>query len=242
MVGVFNDEISQIKDRLNSLQSRIQSASLRSQREPKSIRLIAVSKTQTVERIKVAYDLGVRDFGENYVQEALEKVGAVSAHWHFIGKLQSNKVQKVVGAFEYIHSVESVRLASKINDIASQKGIVQKILIEVNVGDQQTKSGIGIQEFPSFLDQILNLKSIKCVGVMAFPPPTQDVAELRGYFLQVRKLKEWALQNRKAYFQDETFELSMGTTQDFETAIEEGATMVRIGEALFGPRQNREND
>jgi len=191
--------------------------------------IIAVSKYYTVEKMKEAYEVGLNNFGENRVLDAIEKINlleeeiASNSHYHLIGHLQSNKVKKAVGVFDLIHSVDSLKLAVEIDNVAKQKGIVQKILIQVNNANEAQKSGIA----PSHLDELIEktgmLQNVSLEGLMTIAPLTNDEALLRKLFSEMYQLKEKF--NLK--------ELSMGMSNDYKIALEEGATMIRLGRTLF---------
>jgi pyridoxal phosphate enzyme (YggS family) len=196
-------------------------------------RLVAVSKLQPSEKIRTLYACGQRDFAENYVQEAIEKIDSLvdlpDICWHFIGSLQKNKVKFVVGRFQWIHSVDSISLAEKISIEAAKKNIRQKIFLQLNISQEDTKGGFSTAEFPEQLKEIQLLKNIEIVGLMTMPPIFADLEQVRPYFRELRSLA--SSQNLK--------ELSMGTSSDFSIALQEGATMIRIGTILFGERPHK---
>jgi len=232
--------LSEIKKNLDSVREIIRKASERCHGVNKKIRLIGVTKRKPVESIKEAYDCGLVDYGENYVQEFSKKKLELlekNIHWHFIGKLQRNKVKQVVGEVEFIHSVDKISLASEINKVALKKNLIQKILVEVNLGGESTKEGINPREGQSFLNEIDTFENIKICGLMALPPLTGEKKVKTSCFqLLGRCLIQWRNQlNRNSEFFSE---LSMGTSHDFELAIEYGATMVRVGTSIFGERNN----
>jgi pyridoxal phosphate enzyme (YggS family) len=191
----------------------------------KEILLVAVSKEQSPEKIMPLYDKGIRDFGENRVQEALSKIEALpkDIHWHFIGKLQKNKVSKIVGRFHLIHSVDSIELASKISHESVRRGLVTSLLIEVNTSGEETKSGFTGEAFRSAFSDLQKMPGIEIKGLMTMAPLTVEEAVIRETFRNLRLLNE----------EYHLKELSMGMSHDFEIAIEEGATILRIGRALF---------
>jgi pyridoxal phosphate enzyme (YggS family) len=214
-------------DSLIDIQKRIHAAAKRAKRDPKSITLVAVTKTVPVDRIRLAADSGIRHIGENRLQEALSKFDELrdlDLTWHFIGRIQTNKAKKVAEKFDWIHSVDRTDVAEKLG-VAAAKPI--SLLIEVKLHEESTKSGAGISELPAVIDAIRRYDNLKLKGLMAVPPYLENPEDVRPYF---RKLRELAAQF-------ELPELSMGMTHDFEVAIEEGATMVRIGTGLFGKRQ-----
>lgn len=212
---------------------KIKEACEKSHRNVNEIRLVAVSKKQSVEKIKSMFDLGQRAFGENYVQEFLEKKEILknkNIEWHLIGPLQTNKVSKIIGEVDLIHSVDNLKLAKTISAKAKAKGVIQNILLQINTSGEGSKSGFEMDKSNDFIDEVLTLKSIKVLGLMTMPPWTEDPENSRKDFVKLRKIRD-------DFKKRGVTELSMGTTQDFEVAIEEGATIIRIGEALFGPRE-----
>lgn len=207
-------------------------------------RLLAVSKLQSPQKIKKLFELGQRDFGENYVQEALQKQKLFAdegtykeLRWHFIGHLQSNKVKDIAGKFELIHSVDSVKLASKINEYLRGKSsnIVQKILLQINLSKEETKSGFNGQTIYDDFPTLSKLENVQICGLMTLPPLQNEPAQNRTYFQQLRQIQEnlnkIILEPKKRLI-----ELSMGTSHDFHIALEEGATIIRVGTLLFGSR------
>lgn len=207
---------------------------------PSQITLLAVSKTHPSEMIRWASECGQIDFGENYVQEAVGKqkeLSLLGLHWHFIGQLQRNKVKSVVGAFDLIHSVDSMALAEKISQRAEALQIQQKILLEVNVGEESSKAGFTVDELQNTFESLLALPGLCLAGVMTLPPLLDTPEEARPYFRKVRNLF-YELKNRLPESRQKNWlHLSMGTTNDFVVAIEEGANIIRIGTAIFGERE-----
>lgn len=215
---------------------RIKRAALRAGRDPGQIKLIAVSKTVPAERLKEALDCGVADFGENRIQEAKTKMDSLAglpARWHFIGHLQTNKAGAAIEmGFELIHSVDSERLLYMLEKHAARAGRTQRALIEVKLSAEPAKHGVSEEFFPDLLKACREAPHISIEGLMTVPPYSEDPQDARPYFARLRALKERA--------EAEGFtlpHLSMGMSHDFEAAIEEGATMVRIGTAIFGGRQ-----
>ena len=203
-------------------------------REPGSVKLLAVSKTRNADDVLVLAQLGVSDFGENYVQEARAKIGQLSGHsltWHFIGPIQSNKTRQIAECFDWVHSVDRIKVAHRLNAARPADLPALNICIQVNVDAESTKSGIGPDEVEQLAEQILPLSRLNLRGLMALPAPTEDFAGQRHSFLRTRRLQERLTD--KGYRLDT---LSMGTTGDMRAAIAEGATIIRIGTALFGPR------
>ena len=222
--------MTEIAKRIAQVRERIEAACRRSGRAAGSVRLLAVSKTKPLSDMQEAYDAGCREFGENYVQEILEKDGQLppDAKLHMIGHLQTNKVGKIVGRVAEIHSVDSVRLAKEIEKQASKREIPEvKVLLEVNVAKEETKFGFQCEEVAEALSEIhAACPHVNVQGLMTSAPITEEPETNRVYF---RKLRELAEKNGLS-------ELSMGMTDDFEVAVEEGATIVRVGTAIFGPR------
>lgn len=228
--------MNDITNNIRKLQDEINSTCISAGRNPNDVRLIAVSKTVDAGRIKEAIDAGLDTFGENYVQEALEKLETLSTsvHWHFIGNLQKNKVKHLIRAFELIHSVGSSDLASEIDKRAMQKGYIQPVLFEINVAGEATKSGFRPEKFFDALRLLKSLKHILPSGLMTMPPPVDNEVQLSGYFASLREIRDRIL--KQGIFGGSFRELSMGMSSDYKIAIKEGATMVRIGTAIFGPR------
>ena len=218
------------------IRERIDAACKLSGRDPKSVTLIAVSKTKPVSMIRELMEIGVEDFGENHAQELVAKTEEITEplRWHFIGNLQTNKVKYVVGRASLIHSVNSLRLAEAISKESVKKGLVSDILIEVNIADEATKEGIAGDEAVSLVESASRLPGLHIIGLMAIAPPVDDPEENRPYFRSLRELAEkiGALGLEGV----EMKELSMGMTNDFTCAVEEGATFVRVGTAIFGER------
>jgi pyridoxal phosphate enzyme (YggS family) len=222
----------EIKERLEIVRARIGAAAHRARRDPTTIRLVLASKTQPSEAIRAAARAGARDFGENYVQEAIAKRAELAdltdIRWHLIGHLQTNKARTAAGAFALIHSVDSVRLAEAL--ARAQPSPRVHALIEVNLGAEASKTGVA----PDGVAAILNaaVEKIEIDGLMTIPPPAASAEAARPYFAQLRELRDrLAMRSGVALS-----ELSMGMTDDFEVAIEEGATIVRVGRAVFGER------
>lgn len=221
-------------ENLNIVKKNISNALNKTGRSLEGIKLVAVSKTKPVEMILEAYNLGLRDFGENKAQELKTKVAELpkDINWHFIGHLQTNKVKEVVQVAELIHSVDSIKIAGEINKRARAIEKVQNILIEVNTSDEDTKFGLSsieqVKEIALFCTEASNLN---LCGLMTMAPFTDNKKILRNCFIKLREMKE-----NLNYNGFNLKELSMGMTNDYEIAIEEGATIVRIGTALFGKR------
>jgi len=226
-----------IKNNLEKINEKIKKAALRANRNPEDIKLVAVTKTATIEQIKEAISVGVKIIGENKVQEAKEKYQVLSAdiadtEWHLVGHLQTNKVKYAIEIFDLIHSVDSIKLADKIDKRSLQFGMMTNILVEVNVSGEETKYGIKPEEVEPFLKEISEFSGIKVRGLMTIAPIAEDKEEVRPYFRKLRELSE-KIENKNIKNVKMDY-LSMGMTDDFEVAIEEGANMVRIGRGIFG--------
>ena len=196
------------------------------------ITLVGVSKKKPVEMVMEAFDAGLKDFGENYVEEFISKqieYHPVGLNYHFIGRLPTKKVRKVVGKAELIHSVDSLKLASKINFVASEEKISQEILIQINQGNESSKSGIGVIEIENLLKSVLQFSNIKVRGLMSIPPFNEKA---RDYFVELREIRDFL----EIKFGIDLPFLSMGMSGDFKEAIEEGATHIRVGTSIFGSR------
>jgi PLP dependent protein len=216
---------------------RIGRAAARSGRDAGAVKLLAASKSQSAEKIRAAAAAGVRLFGENYVQEAAAKKATLSGavEWHLIGHLQRNKAKAALELFDVIESLDSVELAHALDKEAGARGRIVRALVEVNLGGETSKSGVAVDRLAALLEAVATLKHVKVVGLMAVPPFSADAEKARPYFKDLRELRE-TVKTVNAINVD-LKELSMGMSQDFEVAIEEGATLVRVGTALFGPRE-----
>lgn len=225
-----------LKEQLQEVEQKIQAACDRAGRSRKEVTLIAVSKTKPVEVIQEAYDLGVRIFGENKVQELTEKYDTLPGdiHWHMIGHLQTNKVKYIIDKAELIHSVDTLKLAETIEKEAAKKDITAKILVEVNVAAEESKFGLGINEVVPFIEKIATFPHINVCGLMTIAPFVEKPEENRPIFENLHKLSVDI--EKKNIDNVNVSILSMGMTNDYEVAIEEGATMVRVGTGIFGAR------
>jgi len=222
-----------IAENLEKVRARILSACRRVGRNSSEVRLVAVSKTHSIEKVREAFADKQKLFGENYAQEAVPKQQALpQAEWHFIGALQSNKVKQIIGGFALVHSVDRESVLKEISKRAVERGVTQDILLEINLAAESSKSGVDWNAAEALYQSARQLPGVRVRGLMGMPPPGAAEAS-RSYFRELReKLSEW-----KRTFNDEALcELSMGTSQDFEVAIEEGATLVRIGTDIFGQR------
>ena len=228
--------MSEVSTRLAQVRQRMEAAALRVARPPEEVRLVAVSKSFPAHAVMAAVEAGAIDLGENRAQELKEKAIAVTreVRWHFIGHLQTNKARQVVGVASLVHSVDRYALAEEIARRARTAGAVQDVLIEVNVSGEATKHGVEPTRAVALATEVADLEGIRVRGLMTMAPFTEDAERSRLYFADLRELGH-AL---RSSIPDAT-ELSMGMTRDFEVAIEEGATLVRVGEAIFGPRTPR---
>jgi hypothetical protein len=227
-----------VKDRIDKIRRRIADAAFSCGRNPDSVTLVAVSKTVPADRIRAAVAVGLCVFGENYIQEALKKIDEIAdpgLSWHFIGHLQSNKAKYVVRNFDLIHSVDSLKLAAEISRQGEKQGKIQDILVQVNIAGESTKSGVETQNAMALVECISRLSHLRIKGLMTLPPFFDQPEKVRPYFRALTRLKK-EIQAAGIENVDMT-ELSMGMSGDFETAIAEGATMVRIGTAIFGERE-----
>ncbi len=223
-----------IKENYNFIKQRIENICKRVKRDPSEIRIMGVCKGQPMERILEAYEAGVRLFGENKTQEFdehIEHVNFEDIEWHFIGKLQKNKINKILRNFHFIQSVDGVKALEHIHKRVSE---VTEVFIEINIAEEKNKSGFSIDGLKRALNYITNLNRVKITGLMVIPPYSDDPEDIRPYFKQMKELKGEINELRLPNF--DIKELSMGMSNDFEVAVEEGATIVRIGTALFGRR------
>ncbi len=221
---------------LQLIQSQIESACARVNRSLDEVTLIGASKTRPFEELEPFFKAGVRDFGENYVQEGIPKIRAfeqhnLSATWHLIGSLQSNKAREAVANFDLIHSVDRVSLARELDKEARKIGKTQRVLVQVNVGEENSKAGIAPEQLVVLLEQLLFMQNLRVEGLMSLPPYSDNAEDSRTFHRQLRELRD---QLRTQHPELNT--LSMGMSRDFQIAIEEGATLIRIGTALFGTR------
>ena len=222
---------------LGDVRSRIGAAARRAGREPGEITLIAVSKTFPAGHVRAAYEAGHRDFGENKVQEALQKIGEtadIPIRWHLIGHLQTNKARKAAVPFACIHSVDSVDLLQRLDAAAADAGATPEILVQVDLAGEDTKFGAPADTARRIVDAALGCRAARRAGLMLLPPWNDDQEQTRPWFAQLRALRDrWIAEGVP---RDAMRHLSMGMSHDFEAAIEEGATMVRVGTAIFGKR------
>jgi hypothetical protein len=226
-----------IKENVAQVRERIAAACQRSRRGPEDVKLVAISKTFPPESIRAAYEAGLRDFGENRVQEAAAKRPALSdlsITWHLVGHLQTNKAKPARDLFHWVHSVDSFRLAQKLDQATAWGGGRLPLLLEVNLGGEESKAGVGESEIIQLAEQMNQLATLEVRGLMVIPPFFDDPEQVRPYFRRLRDLaREIDARNIPHVSMRE---LSMGMSHDFEVAIEEGATMIRVGTAVFGAR------
>jgi pyridoxal phosphate enzyme (YggS family) len=230
--------VSDIRSNLDEIRDRISAACQRAGRDASDVELIAVSKTHPAETIRKAIAAGCIVFGENRVQEAESKIieiGRDAAEWHLIGHLQSNKAKKAVPLFDVIHSLDSVELAERLERICIEEGRAElPVLIQVDLAGEATKSGVSETDLLDLVEYLKTCERLKFKGLMTLPPFSDDAEATRPFFARLREIRD-RLASENAF--DGRGELSMGMSHDFETAIEEGATMVRVGTAIFGERQ-----
>ena len=230
-----------IADRLAGIRARMDAAARSAGRDPSSVRLIAVSKTFPIESVREAFQAGQRDFGENRVQEALQKIERstdLSIRWHLIGHLQTNKARKAAPVFAMIQAVDTVELLQKLDGAAEEAGRVPELLIQVDLAGESTKHGASPAEVPRLFEAAAACRAARVVGLMTLPPIPDTPEDARPWFRRLRDLRdEWQSAGVPA---DMLRELSMGMSGDFEVAIQEGATLVRVGTAIFGSRHAEE--
>ena len=220
-----------ISDNLVDIQRRIESALIKVGRKSESCKLIGVTKTKPISQIKEAYESGLRDFGENYVEEFIVKnkdYCPVDLNYHFLGRLPTKKVRKVVGKSSLIHSISSLKLAKKVDFVSKDESLIQKVLIQINQGGEASKSGFD-HKVEDYFGELLSLPNVHILGLMSIPPFSEPA---RPFFIALRKLRD-DLENQ---FDIKLPYLSMGMSGDFEEAIEEGSTHVRVGTSIFGKR------
>ncbi|PYS49995.1 MAG: YggS family pyridoxal phosphate-dependent enzyme [Acidobacteria bacterium] len=229
----------QLQERLAEVRRKIDGSAQRAGRDKAEIKLVAVSKTHPVDIIRRAIEAGISDLGENRVQEAdakIQKIGHERARWHLIGHLQTNKARRAVMLFDVIHSLDSVSLAHRLDRLCGEtERATLPVLIQVDLGGEETKSGANETELPELIKIVKECRHLELIGLMTLPPFFEDAELVRPYFRRLRRLRD-ELSARNA-FNVATGELSMGMSHDYEVAIEEGATIVRVGTAIFGKRK-----
>ena len=225
-------------ERISQIRGQIDAAARKCGRLPHEITLIAISKTHPASIVRQAIELGATDIGENRVQEAEQKineVGRTAARWHLVGHLQANKARRAVQLFDVIHSLDSLELARRLDRLCDEEGRQKfPVLIQVDLGHEETKTGVDEKDLPALIEGLAGLQRMELVGLMTLPPFFDDAEQARPFFRRLRELRDELV--ARGVFGDRKGELSMGMTNDFAVAIEEGATMVRVGTAIFGNR------
>lgn len=221
-------------ENLHDVQRLVAGACLRSGRDPQAVCLVAVSKTVASESIRTLYAAGQRDFGESRLQEALSKMADLPTDiiWHFIGRLQKNKIRRILSEFGYIHSLDSLKMACYMDGVAGESGLRPRVFLQVNLAGEQTKGGFAVDELQHLMPDLLGLRHLELIGLMCIPPFEEDPEASRAQFRRLRQLRDRLEQDHGCCLP----QLSMGMSHDFAVAIEEGATFVRVGSALFGER------
>jgi len=229
--------MSEVSENLFAVTEKITSACRRVGRDAKSVELVAVSKTFPAKLVRDAFEAGQLQFGESKVQEAEPKIISLpgSIHWHFIGRVQRNKVRRLLLSFEVIHAIDSLRLASYTDEIAAELGLFPKVFLQVNVGNEASKGGFEPDVLHAEMEGVLALRRLDIIGLMCIPPIEIDAEASRPWFVRLRELRD----TLEIKFGVNLPALSMGMSGDFEVAIEEGATHVRVGSAIFGKRSYR---
>lgn len=230
-----------LRERLAAVRRRIESAARRSSRAPEEITLIGVSKTQPVAALKLALEAGLKELGENRVQEADAKITEIGrdggARWHLIGHLQANKARRAVVLFDLIHSLDSVALVRRLDRLCVEAGRQElPVLIQVDLGGEATKTGASEEALPELIEALVSAERLQLKGLMTLPPFFDEAEEARPFFRRLRELRD-ALGAGQVFGANERGELSMGMSNDYEVAVEEGATILRVGTAIFGERQ-----
>jgi pyridoxal phosphate enzyme (YggS family) len=233
-------EALSLRARVDEVLGRIEAAARRAGRDPREVKLVAVSKTHPASLVREAASAGLKDFGENRVQEAEEKIAELKpdvpdARWHLIGSLQANKARRAALLFDLIHSVDSALLLERLERVCAEEGRGRlDVLLQVDLAGEATKSGARETELPALVETLKRCERVRCRGLMILPPFFEDVERVRPYFSRLRSLRD-ELRGRGT-FGEGAGELSMGMSHDYEVAVEEGATLVRVGTAIFGER------
>jgi PLP dependent protein len=230
--------MSSILDNLERVREQIAQAAAKAGRDVKDVELVAIAKTHPAEKVREAVEAGQTLFGESRVQEARVKISELSSNirWHFVGHLQKNKVRQALPLFEMIHSVDSLALAQDINRIAEEEGLYPRVLLEVNVAGEGSKFGFAPDDLREQMEALLALPRLSIEGLMCIPPLAVESEDSRKFFVQVRELRD----SLEKEFNMKLPQLSMGMTQDFPIGIQEGATLVRVGTAIFGERSKKQ--
>jgi PLP dependent protein len=229
--------MNSIAENLERVREQIAQAAARAGRVAEDIELVAITKTHPAEKVREAIEAGQTLFGESRVQEARVKIPELSSNlrWHFVGHLQKNKIRHALPLFEMIHSVDSLGLAQDINRIAEEQGMHPRVLLEVNVAGEGSKFGFSPDKLRDQMESLLALPRLSILGLMTIPPLAKEAEASRKYFVQLRELRD----RLQTEFHVDLAQLSIGMTEDFAVAVEEGATLVRVGTAIFGERTRR---
>ena len=229
--------MNSIAENLERVREQIAQAAARAGRVAEEIELVAITKTHPAEKVREAIEAGQALFGESRVQEARAKIPELPSNlrWHFVGHLQKNKIRHALPLFEMIHSVDSLDVAQDINRIAEEQGMHPRVLLEVNVAGEGSKFGFSPDKLRDQMEELLALPRLSILGLMTIPPLAEEAEASRKYFVQLRELRD----RLQTEFHVDLAQLSMGMTEDFAVAVEEGATLVRVGTAIFGERTRR---
>jgi hypothetical protein len=234
---LYNFRMTSIAENLERVREQIAQAAAKVGRAPGEVELVAITKTNAAEKVREAIQAGQGLFGESRVQEARAKIPELPSaiRWHFVGHLQKNKIRHALPLFEMIHSVDSLALAQEVNRIAEEEGMHPRVLLEANVAGEGSKFGFSPDKLREQMEELLGLPRLSVEGLMTIPPLAEEAEASRGYFVQLRTLRD----SLEKEFALKLPQLSMGMTQDFPVAVEEGATLVRVGTAIFGERTRR---
>ena len=232
--------MNSVSQNLERVREQIAQAAAKAGRIVEDVELVAITKTHPAEKAREAIEAGQTLFGESRVQEARAKIPELPSNlrWHFVGHLQKNKIRHALPLFEMIHSVHSLSLAQDINRVANEEGLHPRVLLEVNMAGEGSKFGFSSERLRDEMEELLALPRLSILGLMTIPPLAEEAEESRKYFVQLRELRD----RLQTEFRVDLAQLSMGMTQDFPVAIEEGATLVRVGTAIFGERRSRKVD
>jgi pyridoxal phosphate enzyme (YggS family) len=227
-----------VAENLSRVREQIAEAAAKSGRSADDVELVTITKTHPAEKVREAIEAGQTLFGESRVQEARAKIPELPSniHWHFVGHLQKNKIRHALPLFEMIHSVDSLTLAQEVNRIADEEGLHGRVLFEVNVAGEGSKFGFAPDKLREQMEELLALPRLTILGLMTIPPMAEEAEASRKYFVQLRQLRD----RLQTEFRVDLAQLSMGMTQDFPIAVEEGATLVRVGTAIFGERSKKQ--
>ena len=230
--------MAEVAENLDRVRDQIAEAAAKTGRAADDIELVAITKTHPAAKVREAVDVGQTLFGESRVQEARAKIPELPSHlrWHFVGHLQKNKIRHALPLFELFHSVDSLALGQEMNRIANEEGMHPRVLLEVNVAGEGSKFGFSPDKLRDQMEELLALPRLSILGLMTIPPLVEEAEASRKYFLQLRELRD----RLQTEFRVDLAQLSMGMTQDFPIAVEEGATLVRVGTAIFGERSKKQ--